>query len=156
MKKKAVRRSGGKAVRRVPWRLIGISFTCALVMFVIGYFIAVRLLFPPLPAPKNGIVVPRLAGMTVEQAEQKLRALGLRITETIDIVHPTQPRGIIIAQSPLAGQQLRAAGAVQVGVSAGPPRPQERLTAPTPDRLTADTARRDTTVFDTIPTDTIP
>ncbi|HEX6558401.1 MAG TPA: PASTA domain-containing protein, partial [Longimicrobiales bacterium] len=36
--------------------------------------------------------------------------------------HPSRPRGVIIAQSPLPGQQLRTAGAVRLAISAGKPR----------------------------------
>ena len=46
----------------------------------------------------------------------------LRVTESTQLAHPTQPPGIVIAQSPLAGQQLRSLGAVRLGVSSGLPR----------------------------------
>jgi beta-lactam-binding protein with PASTA domain len=102
-------------------RLIATALGALSVMFVIGYLFAVRVLFPPLPKPKNGIVVPRLTGLEVSAAQERLRGLGLRLTETIELAHPTQPRGTIVAQSPLPGQQLRNLGAVRVGVSAGVP-----------------------------------
>lgn len=116
----------------------------ALLMFIIGYFVAVRILFPPLAEPKDGITVPSLTGLTVAAAEAKLAQLGLRLNETIDITHPSQPPGIIIAQSPIAGQQLRTAGLIQVGVSSGisvptPSPSPEPAPAPSPDSMAFDT-----------------
>lgn len=106
----------------IRWRLIGISLGASALMFVIGYVVAVRLLFPPLPEPKNGIVVPPLSGLLVPSAEARLREIGLRVSEIVELAHPSQPAGLIIAQSPLPGQQLRIAGSVRLGVSAGIPR----------------------------------
>lgn len=114
-RKPAVRSSTRK--RPVPWRLLGIILGITFVMFGAGYVIAVRVLFPPLPEPENGIVVPALAGLTTREAEARLRALGLRVTEVLDVEHAGERPGIVIAQSPLAGQQLRELGAVRLGVS---------------------------------------
>lgn len=105
-----------------PLKLTGIVIAALILTFVVGYFVAVRLLFPPLPEPENGIAVPSLKGLSIAEAEDRLRQLSLRLVATTDIAHPTERAGIIIAQSPLAGQQLRDAGAVRVAVSAGPPR----------------------------------
>jgi serine/threonine-protein kinase len=95
------------------------------------------LLFPPLPEPENGIIVPRLTGLSVPAAEARLRQLGLRVTESTQIAHPTQPPGLIIAQSPLPGQQLRQLGSVRLAVSAGLP----RVPVPNVIGLTAERAR---------------
>ena len=95
-----------------------------LLTFVIGYVIAARVLFPPLPEPEDGIVVPDLAGMMVSEADRQLAPLGLERTEVTQIAHPDAPPGIIVAQSPLPGQQLRAGGAVRLAVSGGLPRVQ--------------------------------
>lgn len=93
--------------------------------FGIGYLVAARILFPPLPEPENGIVVPELLGVLPEEADRRLAPLGLkRATEVVRIAHPQQPPGIIVAQSPLPGQQLREGGVVRVGVSGGLPRVQ--------------------------------
>jgi beta-lactam-binding protein with PASTA domain len=125
----------------------------AVVMFLAGYLIATRILFPPLAEPENGIVVPSLTGLTVPQAQARLRRLGLRLTETMDV--PTaQTPGLIIAQSPLAGQQLRELGAVKVGIAAPLPAPPPApAPAPAPDSVTlTDTA----VVTDTVtPADTV-
>ena len=107
--------------------LVGVTF----LMFVIGYFTAVRILFPPLAEPENGIVVPDLAGQTVQAAQQTLRELGLRVTEVMEIEHPSRREGLVTAQSPLPGQQLREMGAVRLAISAGAP--PARAVLPLPD-----------------------
>jgi serine/threonine-protein kinase len=122
-------------VRRL--KILGITIAAALLTFTIGYLVAVRLLFPPLPEPENGIIVPRLTGLSVPAAEARLRQLGLRVTESTQIAHPTQPPGLIIAQSPLPGQQLRQLGSVRLAVSAGLP----RVPVPNVIGLTAERAR---------------
>ena len=89
--------------------------------FGLGYLVATRILFPPLPEPENGIAVPDLRGVVVAEANARLEPLGLRRGDQIPIAHPNQPPGIIVAQSPLPGQQLRQGGAVTVAVSSGLP-----------------------------------
>ena len=89
--------------------------------FGVGYLVAVQLLFPPLPEPENGIVVPDLAGTHLSQLASKLGALGLSVGGDTRIAHPSHPPGIVVAQDPLPGQQLRAGGVVKVGVSGGLP-----------------------------------
>ena len=111
-----------KKARAQALRILGIGVGLAIVTFVIGYVLAVRVLFPPLPEPADGIAVPSVVGLTVPNAEAALNRVGLRVTEVIELAHPTQPPGIISAQNPLPGQQLRTAGAVQLAVSSGLPR----------------------------------
>jgi beta-lactam-binding protein with PASTA domain len=97
--------------------LAGIS----VVLFVAGYLLAVFVMFPPPPAPTVGVVVPDLRGMTLSLARDRLQPLGLETGDTISIPNNQSPMGLIIAQSPLPGQQARAGGRVSVGLSSGPP-----------------------------------
>lgn len=110
--------------RLISLKAFGIIFGVTVLMFAIGYGVAVRILFPPLAEPETGITVPSLRGQTVQGAQEILRELGLRVTEVTEIEHPTEPMGLVTAQSPLPGQQLREMGAVRLAISAGP--------APTP------------------------
>lgn len=105
-------------------KLIAIGAGILLLTFGIGYVVAARVLFPPLPEPEDGIVVPDLTGNTTDAARSKLQALGLAVSETMSIAHPTQPPGVVVAQSPLPGQQLRSGGQVRLGLSGGLPRVQ--------------------------------
>ena len=116
-------------------KLLLIAAATIVALFFAGYFVAVRILFPPLPEPENGIVVPDLTGLTVAQAQDKLRPLGLRVSEVTDIAAFTQPPGLVIAQSPIAGQQLRELGAVRLAVSAGEPKRVAPPVEETPDSL---------------------
>ncbi len=97
--------------------LVGLS----LGLFLAGYLIAVFLLFPPPPVPEDGIVVPDLRGLTLGLARDRLAPLGLEPGDTVSIPHGQTPKGLIIAQTPLPGQQARAGGHVSVGLSSGPP-----------------------------------
>jgi hypothetical protein len=124
-----------RARRKVPWKLTGIFSLAAVVMFGIGYLIAVRVLFPPPPEPENGIAVPSMIGMTVDQAHNALRAVSLRLTEVTEIEHPSVPAGLVIAQSPLAGQQLRELAPVRIAISAGPGRVDVVLPPVAPDSI---------------------
>jgi beta-lactam-binding protein with PASTA domain len=103
---------------------VGIVLGVLLLTFGIGYLVAARILFPPLPTPKDGIIVPNLSGVAVEEAPRHLRPLGLDVAEVTELAHPTQAAGLIIAQSPLPGQQLRSGGKVRLAVSGGSPRVQ--------------------------------
>jgi beta-lactam-binding protein with PASTA domain len=100
---------------------IGIAFGVLFLTFGLGYLIAARVLFPPLPEPENGIVVPRLAGLNADEARSRVGPIGLTITEVYEIAHPDEAAGIVVAQSPLPGQQLREGGEIRLAVSAGPP-----------------------------------
>ena len=56
--------------------LIGLGLL--VLTFGVGYFVAARILFPPLPEPENGIVVPDLSGQMAREADRQLRPLGLQ------------------------------------------------------------------------------
>lgn len=111
------RRSRGTSLRLV---LAGAGI--AVLTFLAGYFVAVRILFPPLPVPEDGIIVPAVTGVDYQEAQSQLRGLGLVLGDTLGMPHGSVPPGIIVAQDPLPGQQLRAGSGVRIGVSTGLPR----------------------------------
>jgi len=90
--------------------------------FVMGYLLAVFVLFPAPPVAAGGIPVPDLVGRTEQEATRQLAGLGLGPAEATRLPHPTRASGQVIAQSPLPGQQLRPGKAVRVAVSTGVPR----------------------------------
>jgi beta-lactam-binding protein with PASTA domain len=90
--------------------------------FVIGYIIAVRILFPPPEVVALGVPVPDLVGKTSEEAQQALDIIGLSGLEVTRMPSPTADEGRITAQSPLPGQQVRAGAGIRVAVSSGKPR----------------------------------
>lgn len=90
--------------------------------FFAAYLFATLVLYPPAEALGEAIEVPGLVGNTVEDARQRLRGVGLTLEEAAEIPDGTLSEGVIVAQTPLAGQALRPGAAIQVAVSAGPPR----------------------------------
>jgi beta-lactam-binding protein with PASTA domain len=115
----AGRRPGGRA----RWRplLFALPFA-VLVPFVVGYLVAVLVIFPPLPETMDGIEVPDLVGRSAADAQRAVAGLGLGPIETTELPHPSAAAGVVIAQSPLPGQQLRAGASVLVALSTGRPR----------------------------------
>jgi eukaryotic-like serine/threonine-protein kinase len=111
---------GPRPRRWLAW-LIGIPMAL-LVPFGIGYFVAVRVLFPPPQASGTGIAVPELIGRDHAEALRLVVSAGLGGLEPMTLPHPSAPPGQIIAQNPLPGQQLRSGATVQVALSSGPPR----------------------------------
>ena len=96
--------------------------TVSLVLFLAGYAAAVFVLFPPPEAPEDGIVVPNLTKLTPDAASDRLTPLGLTLGDsTLRLPHGSVAPGLIVAQDPLPGQQMRSGGTVRVGVSSGLP-----------------------------------
>lgn len=88
--------------------------------FVVGYFLAILVLFPKQRVQTDGIEVPSLTGMTIVEAERALAQVGLGRLEYAEQPSPDAPVGTIIAQSPLAGQQLHRGDNVRGAISSGP------------------------------------
>lgn len=112
-------RDPGRAARWGRWLIWALGV--GLVAFGAGYLVAVLVLFP---APKQegvGVAVPDLVGQTREEAQQELRALGLRLAEVVEIEHEDVRDGEVVAQQPLAGQHLRVGAGVRLAVSSGQP-----------------------------------
>ena len=112
-----------KPAKRSMGRRLLIGIPLALVVpFAIGYLVAILLIFPPREISAAGVVVPDLTGRSEADAGRELSALGLALLEVSEQPHPDISAGRVIAQSPLAGQQLRSGAGVRVALSAGPPR----------------------------------
>ena len=106
-----------------PWRKLLIGVPLALIApFVVGYLVAILLIFPPREVAAAGIAVPDLSGRSEADAQRELRAVGLALLEVTEQPHPEVSAGRVIAQSPLPGQQLRSGAGVRVAISAGRPR----------------------------------
>jgi eukaryotic-like serine/threonine-protein kinase len=113
------RRAGGTW----SWRPLLIALPVALLLpFIVGYALAVYVLFPPQQAAGAGLPVPSLVGGSAAEAQRALVAAGLGSIETTQLPHPSAPAGQVIAQSPLPGQHLPAGANVSVALSAGRPR----------------------------------
>jgi serine/threonine-protein kinase len=107
--------SGGR-----DWKRVLLVLAAALVVpFGVGYIVAVYVLFPPTAVSDGGAPVPDLIGLTPSEAQRELVGAGLGTIDVTELPHPEAEVGDIIAQSPLAGQQLRPGADVSVGVSSG-------------------------------------
>lgn len=95
-----------------------------LVPGALGYVVAAFFLFPKPDTEGSGmgIPVPALRGLSAVAAERALAQANLGRLQVTELPSGDTPEGEIIAQSPLAGQQLRAGAAVRVAVSTGAPR----------------------------------
>jgi len=105
------------------WKRILVALAAVLVVpFLIGYLVAVYVLFPPTQVSGSGTPTPDLIGRTTSEAQRELVAAGLGDMAVSELPHPEAEPGTIIAQSPLPGQQLRPGAGVRVALSAGPAR----------------------------------
>jgi hypothetical protein len=121
-RRRGARKSGGSGGTRKWYRHVGWLWLGALLApFGVGYLVATQILFPKPPVVAEGTPVPQLVGHTVTGAEQDLAAAGLGSVLATPLPNTTVPEGLITAQSPLAGQQLRPGAPVRVAVSSGVP-----------------------------------
>jgi hypothetical protein len=120
------RQRGGRRsspFRPFRWKSLLIVLPFALLLpFLIGYLIAIYVVFPAPAVTGVGIPVPELVGRSALEARQELAVAGLGELQTTELPHPSAPAGQVVAQSPLPGQQLRSGAGVRVAVSAGRPR----------------------------------
>jgi beta-lactam-binding protein with PASTA domain len=68
------------------------------------------------------VEVPRLAGMTLKQAEDAAAARGLRVASESRFYSPEIPEGQVISQVPPAGTRVRRGWKVRIAESLGPQR----------------------------------
>lgn len=128
------RRSGSAGQRATPSRAKGTgsrirwgrwllaTLVSGAAAFGAGWLVAVYVIFPPPPPPEDTVAVPSLVGRALSDAERLLSEAGLVLEATSEFPHATEPRGIVVAQSPLEGQQLRPGSGVRLAVSSGPRR----------------------------------
>lgn len=100
--------------KRSPWVWVGIA---ALILLVGGAAVAIGMaLFGGTTGQQ--VTVPQVVGKTVPVATNTLTAQGLTLGSQTQ-QNSSQPKGVILEQSPSAGAQLEKGGAVNVTVSAG-------------------------------------
>lgn len=92
--------------------LAGVAFGTGLALFN-------NLLMPRFIHGTGEVRVPDLANLTVDQAEQALRAANLKLVRAGERFDPSVPRGFILAQDPPADTPILARRMVAVTVSLG-------------------------------------
>lgn len=111
------RRRGRLTLRR--WLLAALVILVG--SFVTGYLLSTLVLFPAPETAGAGLPVPDLYGLAREEAASSLTDAGLELGRVEALASMDVPAGGVVAQSPVAGQQLRSGAAVDLTVSAGPP-----------------------------------
>ena len=89
--------------------------------FVVGYGVAVFVLFPS-PIFARAQAVPRVLGLELEQASQSLLDAGLTPSDTAWVSHPNQPASTVVWQEPPPGVAVQPGTGVALSVSRGPQR----------------------------------
>lgn len=108
------RRALGRRLRSVA--TLGVL---ALLAFATGLVVFNNFVMPRLIHGIGQVTVPDLTNLTVEQAEQALRPLGLQVSRAGERFDPAAPRGFVIAQEPGAGSTVRGRKRISVVVSLG-------------------------------------
>ena len=108
--------------RRKPGR--GLRTTVLLLVlaggaFATGLAIFNGLVMPQLIHGRGEVRVPDLTSLSVEQAEQSLQQLGLKLSRSGERFDPAVPRGLVLQQDPPPQSAVRAGRRVVVVVSLG-------------------------------------
>ena len=131
-------RRGGKGKRRpVPGGGRLVAWTLGLVVagWGSGYLVATQLLFPAPPPTAEMVTVPDLRGLGLATGQERLAGAGLLLGAVDSLRHPSQPREVILGQTPLPGQLALPGAEVRVTRSLGPQRRE------VPDVVRVDAAR---------------
>src|SRR3989454_5095369 len=86
-----------------------------------GYLTAYLVLFPAPLLARHG-VVPRVLGLSLQEASDQLKKVGLQVQEGGGEPHPTAPQGTVIWQDPPPGVSAPAGLRVTLVASGGPPK----------------------------------
>jgi serine/threonine-protein kinase len=105
-----------KIDRRV-WTWLGIALATVLA----GYLTAYLILFPA-PILPGHHAVPRVLGLTVQEAQGEIQKAQLQITDGGAEPHATAPQGVVIWQDPPPGVMAPEGTKVTLVASAGPPK----------------------------------
>jgi beta-lactam-binding protein with PASTA domain len=103
------------------WRvLLEAVLGLALLGWIVGYQLATRVFFPAPPPPGDLFTVPDVRGLGLASANERLAGAGLTMGQVDSLHHPTAAAGLILGQSPLAGQVAPPTTTVRVTISLGP------------------------------------
>ena len=90
-------------------------------LVLLGYLTAFFFVFPT-PILHARQTVPRVLGLTLQDASREIRDAGPQVMDGGTEPHPTAPQGTIIWQDPPPGVSAVADGRVTLVSSAGPPK----------------------------------
>lgn len=87
--------------------------------FVLGY-VGMTLLFFPGFGRSPIVTVPDLTGRSRGQAERMVDRIGLEVRREDPIPNPRMPRGRVLMQTPLPGEEVARGSTVRIVLSGGP------------------------------------
>jgi len=111
------RRRPGRGLRTAIF--VSILAGIAVLAFGIGLVLFNSLLMPQFIHQGGEVRVPDLANLSEAQAEEALRAAGLRLSHAGERFDPAVPRGLVLQQDPPAQTLVRSGRRVLVVVSLG-------------------------------------
>jgi beta-lactam-binding protein with PASTA domain len=112
-------RAEARRARMRRLRSAGTMIALAVLAFATGLVVFNNVVMPRLIHGVGQVTVPDLTNLTVEQAEQALRPLGLQVSRAGERFDPAAPRGFVIDQEPGAGSTVRGGKRIAVVVSLG-------------------------------------
>lgn len=115
--------------------IIGISFVVLIIASILGGYLLISSMFS---APKN-VTVPDLTGLTIAEAESKLKELKITYEISEEKYNSSIEIGKIISQNPPQGYRILENNAVKLVVSKG----AEKTTVPKVAGKTLDDAKKD-------------
>lgn len=116
----------GRAALRLPrggekfLRFFGAAAAIVVVGWFLGYTLATRVFYPAPPPTGDLFDVPDVRGLGLASAGERLAGAGLSLGTIDSLQHPSVAAGLILGQSPLAGQVGLPHTAVRVTISRGP------------------------------------
>ena len=113
-RKRAQRGSGKRRNPFVTVIKLGLLAGAMMVVFLFSLIISMRV-----ATRATEVVVPKLIRIDMEQARDRLRAIGLGMTVAGEVYDASIPSGAIVSQLPTPGVRIKANGRVQVMVSLG-------------------------------------
>jgi serine/threonine-protein kinase len=100
-------------------RTAALMTTLAVVAFATGLVVFNGLVMPQLVHGRGEARVPDLASLSESQAEQALRAVGLKLSRAGERFDPAVPSGLVLSQDPAPQTVVRTGRRVSVMVSLG-------------------------------------
>src|SRR2546430_16748156 len=94
----------------------------ALLGALLGGYLTAYLVLSPAPLLQGQGVVPRVLGLSLQEASDQLKKAGLQVQEGGTEPHPTAPQGTIVWQDPPPGVSAPAGLRVTLVSSEGPPK----------------------------------
>lgn len=106
-------------VKRNRWNLWLNSVAVLILTLILLFLFFDRLLMPVLTKQGKECQVPEIVSLSMEEAEDVLKKLGLGVRVILEEYNPDKPSGVILSQNPEAGSVIKKGRNIRVSVSKG-------------------------------------